>query len=255
MNKFKAFISKYWKEVIIIILFFICIVLIMSTTCSRRDLNKAETNIKALTDTIHTYKLKNGTLLYEKQGFIAEKKELEQYIDIKEKEIKEIEKKLNSSLATIAKLKAQVRVDTIHTIDSVYITTDSIYHNNFKYDDRWLSLEGTNTFRLDPFKIHTTINNISLEVPLKIGTTKDDRWFVTSDNPYVQFTNIEGANIEKSRPKRWSISIQGGLGLVGGVGLVGTQFNNISTSNTGAGWFVGAGGFFGLGVAYKLIEF
>ena len=237
------------------VFFFVIIVLIMSTTCAHNKLDIAENNLKALNDTLHTYVLKNGELMYEKQGFIVEKAQLEQYIGVKEQEVKEIEKKLKSALATIAKLRAEVNIDTIHTVDSVTVLPDSTYQCHFNYGDRWLSLNGVTSVHLDPFNSHTIINNINMEVPLKVGTTKDNQWFVTSENPYVQFTSVEGANLEKAKPKRWSFGIQGGLGLVGGVGLVGTQFKGITTANTGAGWFVGAGGYIGFGFTYKLIEF
>ena len=94
-----------------------------------------------------------------------------------------------------------------------------------------------------------------MQVPLKVGTTADNQWFATSDNPHVYFTSVDGANLEKAKQKRWTFGIQGGLGLVGGVGLVGIQFSGISTANTGAGWFVGAGGYIGFGFTYKLFEF
>ena len=244
-----------WKNILLVVFFFVIIVLAMSTTCARQDLSIIETNLKAKNDTLHTYKLKNGELMYEKQGYILKIGELEENIGIKEKEVKDIEKKLKSALATIAKLQGLVRIDTVQMHDSIYVTPDSIYHNNFKYNDQWIALDGTSDFKFDPFEVNTKINNITMDVPLKVGTTKDDKWFVTSENPYVTFTSVEGANIDKAKPKRWSLGVQMGLGVVGGVGLVGTQFNNISTSNTGAGWFVGAGGYIGLGLTYKFIEF
>lgn len=251
----KIFFKDNWKNILLVVFFFVIIVLAMSTTCARRDLDIADNNLKALNDTLHTYVLKNGELMYEKQGFIAEKAELEKYIGIKESEVKEIERKLKSALATIAKLQAQVRIDTIHMTDSIEVLPDSTYNCHFGYNDKWLTLDGTTNIKLDPFNSHTIINTIGMEVPLKVGTTEDNKWFVTSENPYVQFTSVEGANLEKAKPKRWSFGVQAGVGVVGGVGLVGTQFNNISTANTGAGWFVGAGGYIGIGFTYKLIEF
>ena len=254
-EKNNSFFKNNWKNILLVIFSFIIIILIMSTTCTKQKLDISDNNLKAAKDSLHTYEMKNGELMYEKQGYILKINELEENIGITKKEAKEIEKKLNSALATISKLKAEVRVDTVHTTDSVYITSDSVYHNHFKYNDKWLSLDGESTFSLNPFQSHTTINNILMDVPLKVGTTEDNKWFAISDNPNVVFTSVEGANMEKAKPKRWSIGIQGGLGLVGGVGLVGTQFNNISTANTGAGWFVGAGGYVGLGITYKFAEF
>ena len=254
-EKVKIFFRDNWKNILLMVSFLVIIALIMSTTCARRDLSIIETNLKAKNDTLHTYKLKNGELMYEKQGYILKIDELEENIGITKKEAKELEKKLKSALATIAKLEGQVRVDTVQMHDSIYVTPDSVYHNNFNYNDKWISLDGTSDFKFDPFDVTTRINGITMDVPLKVGTTKDDKWFVTSENPYVSFSSVEGANIDKAKPKRWSVGVQMGLGLVGGVGLVGTQFSGISTSNTGAGWFVGAGGYIGLGVTYKLAEF
>lgn len=251
----KIVLKDNWKNILLVVFFFVIIILLMSTTCTSHRLDIAQNNIKALNDTLHTYVLKNGELMYEKQGFIADKKELEKYIGIKENEIKEIERKLKSALATIAKINAQVRIDTIHMIDSIEILPDSTYNCHFKYDDKWVELDGITNIQLNPFNSHTIINTIGMEVPLKIGNTEDNQWFVTSENPYVNFTNIEGVNLEKSKPKRFSFGVQCGLGLVGGVGLVGTQFNNITVSNTGAGWFLGAGGYIGFGFTYKFIEF
>lgn len=243
-------ILSHWKECLILILFFICIALTMSTTCTRQDLNKAETNLKALTDTLHTYKLKNGELMYEKQGFITEKDELEKYIGVKENEVKEIEKQLKSALATIAKLRAEVHIDTIHTKDSVVLLPDSTFQCYFNYDDTWLSLDGVTSIYLDPFNSHTIVNSISMEVPLKIGTTKDDRWFVTSENPYVSFTSVEGANLDKAKPKRWSLGFQIGVG-----GIVGWGVSGANDGIVRSGWIGGFGGYVGLGITYKFIEF
>lgn len=251
----KLFFINNWKNILLVVFFLVIVVLIMSTTCPSRKLDIAENNIAALNDSIHTYALKNGELLYEKQGFIAEKSELEKYIGIKESEAKELERKLGSALATIAQLRAEVNIDTLQMHDSIEILPDSTYNCHFDYNDRWLSLNGLTSICLNPFNSHTFINNISMEVPIRVGTTKDNQWFVVSENPYVKFTNIEGANLEKAKPKRWSFGIQGGIGLVGGVGLVGTQFKGITTANTGAGWFVGAGGYIGFGFTYNFLEF
>ena len=241
---------NHWRDIIMIVSGIVIIALIMSTTCVRQDLNKAETNLKALTDTVNTYKLKNGELMYEKQGFIVEKKELEEYIGIKESEIKDIERKLNSALATIARLEGQVRIDTIHMVDSIFITADSTYINNFKYNDSWVTVDGTSCFKLDPFNSHTTINSISMVVPLKVGTTKDDKWFVSTDNPYVEFGTIEGANIDKAKPKRFSLGVQLGVGPSFGYGISGANDGIVRS-----GWYVGVGFYLGLGVSYKLIDF
>jgi hypothetical protein len=219
----------------------------MSTTCTNQKLDITENNIKALTDTVNVYSLKNQNLLYEKQGYILDKQDLEKYIDIKEKEIKEIEKKLDSSIETIAKLKGQVSIDTIQVIDSVYIKDDVLY-NEFSYKDDWVFISGITTYENELF--NTTLNTISMDIPLKVGTTKDNQWFVTSENPYVNFTSIEGANIEKSKPKRWSVTAGVGVGAVGGWGISGASDGFVRD-----GWIVGIGFYAGVGISYRLFDF
>lgn len=235
----------------LIILGVLCLVLIGVTTCQHKDNSILENNIAALNDTIHTYQLKNGELMYEKQGFIVEKAELEKYIGIKESEVKEIEKKLKSALATIANLRAQVRVDTVQMTDSVEVLPDSTYNCHFGYNDKWLAIDGTTQIKLDPFNSHTIINNINMEVPLKVGTTKDNKWFVTSENPYVQFTKVEGANLDSPKQKRWSLALQFG---VGGFFGYGASFP-IPSGTVQSGLVVGVGAYGGIGVSYKLFDF
>lgn len=241
------FFKNHWKDILMAIIGIACIALMMSTTCTSRRNDVLENNIKALNDTVKTYQLKNGELMYEKQGFIAEKKELELYIDIKEKEVKDIEKKLGAALATISKLEGQINVDTLPMQDSiVHVQDTTIIH--FYYSDNWLKMDGTTIYK-DPF-ICTTLNNMNMRVPVKVGTSVDNKWFVTTDNPYITFTSVEGANLEKAKPKRWSIGIQGGVGGIFGWGISGTQDGIVHS-----GWILGAGGYIGLGVTYKIAEF
>jgi hypothetical protein len=236
-----------WKNILLIVFSCIIVALIMSTTCTSQKLDIAENNIKALTDTINIYTLKNQNLLYEKQGYILDKQNLEKYIGIKEKEIKEIEKKLDSSISTIAKLKGQVVIDTIQVVDSIYIKDDVLY-NDFTYKDDWVYIAGVSTYKDELF--NTTLNSINVDIPLKVGTTKDNKWFVTSENPYVKFTSIEGVNIEKAKPKRWSINAGVGAGAVGGWGVSGAADGIVRD-----GWIVGFGFYAGIGISYKIFDF
>lgn len=241
------FLKKYWKDMLLIILVILTTSFIMSTSCTKHKLDIAENNISALTDTISTYKLKNGDLLYEKQGYIAEKEQLSTFIGVQESEIKELEKKLGSAVSTIAKLKQEVKVDTLKLIDSVYIYDDEII-NDFSFSDNWLSLSGTTIYK--DYKFSTKLNNLSMDVPLKVGTTKDNTWFVTTENPYVSFSSIEGASIEKTKPKRFSLSIHAGVGLSYGYGISGANDGLVRS-----GWFFGPAVHIGAGISYKLFEF
>lgn len=242
------FLKKNWKDLLLIILVILATSFIMSTSCTKQKLDIAENNISALTDTISVYKLKTGELLYEKQGYIAEKEQLSTFIGVQESEIKELEKKLGSAVSTIAKLKQEVKVDTLKMIDSVYIYDENEVRNNFSFSDNWLTLSGTTIYKDCNFS--TTLNNLSMDVPLKIGTTKDNTWFVTTENPYVFFSSIEGASIEKVKQKRFSLSVHVGLGLSYGYGMSGSSDGIVRS-----GWFFGPAIHIGAGVSYKLFEF
>ena len=235
----------------LIILGILCLVLIGVTTCQHRDNSILENNIAALNDTVHTYQLKNGELMYEKQGYILEKQELEKYLDISKKEVKELEKKLGSALATISKLQAQIRVDTLHMHDTLTVEPDSTYTNNFYYADDWLKVNGTSKIAFNPFDVSTTLNNISMTANLKVGMSKDNKWFATSDNPYLSFSQVEGANLESPKQKRWSVSLQ--LGVGGFVGW-GACFP-MPSGTVQTGLVTGLGVYGGLGVSYRLINF
>lgn len=242
------FIKKYCKDLLLIVLIILTTSFIMSTSCTSRKLQIAENNITALTDTISMYKLKNGDLLYEKQGYIAKKCELEKYIGVCESDIKELEKKLGSALYTISKMEANVHIDTIHMVDSVYIIDNDEVHNSFSYSDEWLTLSGTTIYKNCVFD--TRLNSVNMSVPLKIGMTEDQQWFATTSNPYVSFSSIEGANIEKSKQKRFSLSIHAGVGLSYGYGMSGSADGLIRS-----GWFFGPAVHIGAGISYKLFEF
>lgn len=244
------FIKKNWKDLLIFALAFVVVCLLYSTSCSNRKISVCENNMRALQDVVKTIRLENGELLYEKQGFISEKKELEENLEISRKEVRELERKLNSSLATIAKLDGSVKIDTIVLTDSVYIMPDSNINIRFKYDDDWLSLSGASVYNHKSNTSKTTLYGIHMDVPVKVGTTKDNKWFVSTQNPYVTFTDITGANVNETNRKRWSVGVQCGVGVIGGYGASGGNDGVVRS-----GWIVGTGLYVGFGITYKLWEF
>ena len=106
----------------------------MKLTKQHDQINKYENNIEALCDSLTTITLKNGDLLYEKQAYLLEIKELEDRLGISRSETKELERKLKSSLSTIAQLRGTIHVDTVICYDSIYIK-DDISYVKFSYKD------------------------------------------------------------------------------------------------------------------------
>lgn len=231
-----------WKELIMLVMGITIVILTMSTTCTNRKNNKLSNNIKALLDTVQTLETKNGELIYAKQSLLLEKNELEKYLDISKKERKELEKQLNSSLAFISKIQGNIKIDTLIMRDSVYINEDTI-KTHFDYNDKWVTLNGQTMIVNKTSK--TQINTIDMRVPLKLGIMNDYKVFVTSENPYITFNNIDAAAIEgtiaNQKNKRWGIGPYIGVGIGGG-----TDFKG----NPQFGWNISIG----IAVTYSLFQ-
>lgn len=181
------------KKLIILIL---CI-LGVSIFFNIKTYNKSkilDQNIKAYTDSINIIQLKNKKMLYEKDAFIVNEQNLKHLLNISDNEIKELKKKLNSSLYTIQQMSGKLNIDTVYTKDTVYRQNDIITAVKFEYSDEWLKLNGvTNIYP----SVYTTIHNINIPINIQTGITDKNQIFVTTDNPYINITNIEGARIDK----------------------------------------------------------
>lgn len=242
-----SFIKKHWKDILVFVLFAVVIVLIMNTTCISRDNNNMKNNIKALTDSVQVLETKNGELLYSKQSLILEKNELEKYIGISDKKIKDLEKTLNSKIAYITKLESKIKIDTIYLKDTVKIIEDTTYIY-FNDKNRWYSIDGETKYF--DCKANTKINSLEMNVPILLTVTKDCKVGAMSENPYVKFDEINSAILEdailKERTrKKWGVTI--GVGPYVGYGV---SFGG--TKGLSEGFEVGVG--FSIMVGYHLVS-
>ena len=165
---------------------------------------------------VEQLELKNGDLITTRDSYILDKKQLEEALEVSKSEVKELEKKLNSSLAYIANMESQVRIDTVTIVkDSIIYDEGDIAQIHFDYDDDWFGVKGTTD--LTGPEITTSLYDINMYVPIQWGMTDNYKIFVQSDNPYVSFTNLDGAVIDGSKliPKqrKFGLSIQGGFGV------------------------------------------
>lgn len=204
-------------------------------------LDNSEQNLKAARGRIEQVELKNGELLSARDSYIASINDLEELLNITKQEVKDIQRQLDSKVAYISKLESEVNIQYIEVVkDSiVYVNTDDII-TYFHYSDKWINFDGKNEIKRKPnFEYNTTLSNININTPLTIGITNDYQFFVTSPNPYVTFTNIDGAVINNSilrpRKKRFNWGLQLGFGTtydivdndiaVGPYAGVGAEFN------------------------------
>lgn len=187
-------------------------------SCDNQTIDKYKQNYEVSQDSLEIIKMKNGNLLYEREAYIMSEKELMAQLDISKSEIKDLKKKVGD-LLYISNIDTKIQIDTIHTIkDSIIYIDRNMFIDKFKYYDEWLSLDGTTHFMDSTAK--TTINNIEMITPLRVGLSKDYKIFVESPNPYLSITNIEGAVLEESKiikKQRWSHGIHLGFGIQYGI--------------------------------------
>ena len=181
----------------------------------QRSRNNWEHNYRVLQDSVEVVETKYGEVLYENGSLIIDKKELEEALDISKKQVKEYEKKLNSKLAYISKLEAQLEIkDTVTVTEIVHDTLSNSY--TMGYDDKWLKFNETFSLK-NPLKPEMQVYDISMNVPLKVGLTDNYTIFVTSPNPYFKVSSIEGAVIDggkfNQKQPRWSAGVFAGFGI------------------------------------------
>lgn len=228
-------IKDYVKNGLLILLTILCIILLLFSKCTADKNERLQNNIEVLIDSVRITELKNGDLLYSKQIFEVENKELAEAVGLEKNKRKEVEKELGEKIKLLAKVDGKIRVDTLILKDTV-VETDFGSQINFNFNDQYLSLDGTTC--LSNGIAQTKINSLSMDVPAFIGKTNNKQFFIRSENPYVSFPNIRVAE-EITTPKRWGLGIQVGIGC--GYNLV------------DKGFF--AGPYIGFGLSYNFLTF
>lgn len=192
--------QKYYLFAIILLVFII-IWMLGNNTAKNDNIKIYKNNIEALSNELDSFRLKNNELVVTKQNLILEKNKLEEYLDISKKEIKELEKKLDSKIKYIASIEGKVTMDTVEIHDSIYIDPNGNMSLYFDYTDKWVTLGGHSTqTTFDDF--YTTLDTLSMNVPLKVGLTDDRKIFVQSSNPYMNITDIKGAYVDESQLRK-----------------------------------------------------
>ncbi len=225
------------------ILGIIPIIFILFVCINRYYYNAAQTsehNLKVLRDSIQTLTLKSGEQVSTINSYILEKKELEQYLDISKTEIKELEKKIGK-ISYISNIKTVTKYDSIYIIDTVTIHQDNSLSFDINYYDDWLEFNGKTNIK-DSIAT-TTIDKISIPVPLQVGITNDYRIWVKSKNPYLTITSLDGAVISGSRLNKKQKHF--GIGVSAGYGI---QYDLINKR-------IGTGPYIGIGINYNFIVF
>ena len=121
-------------------------------------LDVSEQNLKAYKNQAKNLELENGELIRVRDSYILEIDQLQEEFNVSKREVKDLQKKLNSSLAYISKMESNIRIDTINNVKDSIIYIDSTKTNiYFKYTFKYPFLY-TGTFGSSL----TTINLLAL---------------------------------------------------------------------------------------------
>lgn len=153
-----------------------------------QEIAQYEQNWTAANDSVEYYKLKNGELLAERASFILSEAEMKKQLEMSDSELKDLKKKLGSALNQLAKVQSEVHIDSIYitsTPDTIAVDTISA---PFHYNDRWLEMVGR--FEYGSGTCRTLLSKVELPIPLTIGTSANNKFFVSTPNPYIHITEI-----------------------------------------------------------------
>lgn len=202
---------KYWKESTIVGLIIILVIMIFNLQYKSQEAERWENNYYTSIDSITEIVTKNNELIYERDNYKLNYDELNKE---QQKRIKELEKELNKKINYISELEGNIKIDTLIITDSVYVS-DDITNIVFDYRDDWFEVNGVTKLDRDTT---TTINRLYIDVPLTLGISQKDSKssvFVTTPNPYVTFSKIEGTELNNT-PKsfqHWMWTIEGGVDI------------------------------------------
>ena len=211
----KEFFKKYWREVVLILLLISTLTLITTNYNSNNEKMRWEDNYYTAIDSVNVIQTRNNELIYERDNFKLNYEELDK---ASKQKIRQLENELDKQIKYISELNGNIKVDTLIIKDSVY-TKDGVTNIQFKYNDEWFELSGTTLLDKDTT---TTINNLYMNVPLVLGLTQDGNKssiFVNTNNPYVTFSNIEGAELSNTPQsfKHWRWNVQFGFDFQYGI--------------------------------------
>ena len=214
--------SRYNKRLLLLVIGMISLVLVWGVFLLlvrlHTDTKILQHNLQVARDSVKIEKLKNGELLASRDSYIVELKNSQDLLGISQKQIKELEKRLGSALAQLAKVNTKVQTDTIWLENNILIDTAGYFTSVFKYQDQWCTIAGKIT--KDNDSVNAYLDKIQFDVPLTIGQTKDYKFFVSSPNPYFNVTSVNSAvelNSVVQKKSHFGIGVGVGFGAFYGL--------------------------------------
>lgn len=206
MNIIKSYFDKYKYTVILLLL---SVVLIFTNCLAIRQCNSYKdqnnNNIVALTDSIHHYKTKTGELYVSKTLLMGDLKTLQLANDSLYNVIKDMKLKDVQSVVHFNTTVNNEPKDTTWNIDKPkptdgYQIIYPILNKSFAFVDKYRELTG-NVFLNDSI-LGLNIDNDKVFLDYVVAI-ENNKVFIKSNNPYVQYNEIQGLTLPQPKKESW----------------------------------------------------
>lgn len=203
----KKYVIKYRSQ-LILGLALIATLICLAISCSNNaSLNKQyKHNVDALTDSIEYYQTRSGQLVAEKTLLEGDLKLLKSANEELYKKVKELEIKKPEQIVYV---ETEV-VNEVH--DTTYLVDPTLPYQrkDFAFNNEWRKLEGFMELKDNLLGLNITTDKVFVDYTLAL---KDGQVFLNSSNPYVQYNQIQGFTVPKSKKPRWGFGVGPQVGV------------------------------------------
>ena len=168
-----------------------------------------DNNVKALTEEVQTWKTKSGDLVAEKTVLEGDVKLLKQTNE----ELYEQVKKLKARPEQVVYVETQV-INEVHDTTYVVPEINDYLKQSFDFSNKWRTLTGYIEYNKPNLGLTFEKDIVNVDYTIAI---KDSKVYVTSNNPYVQYNDIQGVVLPSYKPM-WSLTVGPAFGA--GYGLI-----------------------------------
>lgn len=214
-DKIKQIWSKYFSQIILAaVVILLGIFLMKSIENNIHTKHEYENNVIALTSELETWKTKTGELVAEKTILLGDIDLLKQTNE----DLYDQVKKLKAKPKEVIYVQTEI-INEVH--DTTYVMDPGVNYmkQNFDFSNQFRTLTGFIEYNKPNLNLSFTQDIVKADFTVAI---KDSKVYVTSNNPYIQYNDIQGVTVPHYKPT-WSIGIGPSFG--GGFGIINKQFD------------------------------
>ena len=200
MKEFIALIKKYKTQIILGALLFLAVLFGINQTVAKRNvIRQNDNNIVALTDSIHYYQGRNGELIAEKTLLLGDMHTLELANAELAQTIEDM--KINNPQQVVY-IETEI-INEVHDTTWMIEPNDTLIQKAFDFSNQWRVLNGSIKLQENNLSLNIDNDKVFANYTLAI---KDNKVYLASDNPYVQYNEIQGITLPKTK-KNFSLGV------------------------------------------------